>query len=108
LADFRVINPPRVDPEPVFPSRVALIAFALLGSLAAGAGVCFALVEMSPTVRSIRELRAITSRAVLGAISLRVDSAAALQARRWNAVFLPSLVGLVALYAAWAAFIALR
>ena len=108
LANFKVINPPRVDPEPVFPSRVALVAFALLGSLAAGMGVCFAVVEMFPTVRSIRELRSITSRAVLGAISLSVDSAAAVQARRWNAVFLPSLIGLVALYAAWAAFIALH
>ncbi len=108
LANFRVVDPPRVDPQPVFPSRLALIGICLLASLAVGLGVCFALVEMFPTVRSIRELRAITSRAVLGAISLRSDSVAAAQARKWNAVFVPSLGALITLYVAWAAYIAFR
>jgi polysaccharide chain length determinant protein (PEP-CTERM system associated) len=108
LANFRVIEPPHVDPHPVFPSRAVLIASILLLSLAAGTGLCFALVRTFPTLRSLRELGALSGRAVLGSISLRTDSVAMAQERRWNVLFAPALGLLVAAYAVWAVYVALH
>ena len=42
IADFRLIDPPRVSPQPVAPNRLLLLALALLVSLGAGIATAFA------------------------------------------------------------------
>jgi len=54
LADFRVIEPPRVAPKPVFPDRMALAVAAMLASIAIGIGVAYALSLLYPTFSSAR------------------------------------------------------
>jgi polysaccharide chain length determinant protein (PEP-CTERM system associated) len=70
LADFRVIEPPRVLPRPVFPDRVALTVVAMLASLGFGIAVAYALSLMYPTFSSSRQLQDLTRRPVIGTISV--------------------------------------
>jgi len=101
MAEFRVIEPPRVKPMPVFPSRLQMVPIALLISLAAGVLTCYGLAQMMPTIHDGRSLRRITERPVLGSVSM-VESTGALASERRNAlVFLLAMGVLVALYGAW-------
>jgi polysaccharide chain length determinant protein (PEP-CTERM system associated) len=101
LAEFRVVEPPRLNPAPVFPNRLTMIAIALLLSLAAGVVTCYGMAEARPTVCDARALRKISERPVLGSVSL-VDTNGALQAeRRYNMMFGLVFAVLIALYGAW-------
>jgi polysaccharide chain length determinant protein (PEP-CTERM system associated) len=70
LTDFRIVDPPRVSPAPVFPGRGALAALAMLVSLFAGAATVFTLGRAKPTVDSVEAMHALSARPVLGAVSL--------------------------------------
>jgi polysaccharide chain length determinant protein (PEP-CTERM system associated) len=73
VADFRLVDPPRVAPGAVFPNRPLLLAVSLLLALAAGVGVMFVSKEVRPCVYDRQQLRAATGLPILGVISL-VDS----------------------------------
>jgi polysaccharide chain length determinant protein (PEP-CTERM system associated) len=70
LADFRVIEPPRVLPKPVFPDRFALAGAAMLASLALGIALAYGLSLLYPTFASPRALQELTKRPVIGTISV--------------------------------------
>jgi polysaccharide chain length determinant protein (PEP-CTERM system associated) len=70
LADFRVIEPPRVAPKPVFPDRAVLTVLAMLGSLALGAAAAYGLALLHPTFSSAHALKEFTRRPVIGTISV--------------------------------------
>lgn len=82
LADFRIVEPPRVDPKAVFPNRQVLAVITLLGSLMIGLGVSFGLSQAFPTFHDQGELREITGRPVLGSVSLYVSPQSRLSERR--------------------------
>jgi uncharacterized protein involved in exopolysaccharide biosynthesis len=66
VADFRIIDPPRVSPQPVAPDRRMLLGLVLALSL--GGGVIASLVasQMLPTFSSAKSLQQVTERPVLG------------------------------------------
>lgn len=68
LADFRVVEPPRVSPVPVFPSRVMLGMLCMLASLAAGVGAALAKEKLLPTFRGTAALQAAMGRPVIGTV----------------------------------------
>lgn len=107
LAEFRVIDPPRVSPKPVFPNRMALAPLALIAAIAAGIGACFVVAQMFPTFHSPRMLREIAGRPVLGSIALRPDAAAIRRKRLLHGAFAGGIGGLVAIYGAWIGWLAL-
>ena len=51
LAQFRVIDPPRVSPNPVFPNRTSLLFAVLLVVVAAGVGASFVVSQVDSDVR---------------------------------------------------------
>jgi hypothetical protein len=108
LADFRVIEPPRVDQKPLFPSRSVLIFFMLLLALGGGAAACLALVNLFPTFQSVRDLRLNTTRAALGAISMQPDPQAVAAGRRMDMMFFLAVGALVVAYGAWSVFVGLH
>jgi polysaccharide chain length determinant protein (PEP-CTERM system associated) len=73
VADFRLIDPPRVAPKPVSPNRFLLYPLALIAALAAGVFTAFAASQLRPVYDAAYELRAKTGLPVLGVVSMVVS-----------------------------------
>jgi polysaccharide chain length determinant protein (PEP-CTERM system associated) len=101
LAEFRVIDPPRVSSRPVFPSRVTLLPIVLLLAVAAGLLASFALSQAFPTVHDVRVLRDTAQRPVLGTISMLADAAVRNRQRMATIMFAVAFGGLLLFYGAW-------
>jgi polysaccharide chain length determinant protein (PEP-CTERM system associated) len=97
---FRVVDPPRVAPQPVPPTRIALLGIALAAALAAGLITSFVVSEVMPTFHDARSLREVTQRPILGMVTM-LPSEALNRSRRRNALyFAGGASGLVAAFAA--------
>jgi len=107
LAEFRIIDPPRVGDKPVFPNRVLMVPLVLIVALGAGAAAAFAASQLMPTFHSSRTLREVGKRPVLGSLSLRPSAAMVRRQRLSLAGFAGSLAGLIAIYGAWLVWLAL-
>ena len=70
VADFRLIDPPRVTPQPVAPNRLLLLPLALVAALGVGLFVAFAASQLRPVYSDGNELRTKTSLPLLGVVSL--------------------------------------
>lgn len=70
VAEFRLIDPPRVSPKPVSPNRLLLLPVALLAAVAAGLLTAFLASQLRPVFNEAAELRAGTGLPLLGVISL--------------------------------------
>jgi polysaccharide chain length determinant protein (PEP-CTERM system associated) len=81
VADFRLIDPPRVSPTPVSPNRLLLLPLAFAVALAAGLFTAFAGSQLRPVFHSAGELRAKVSIPLLGVVS-SVSSDATLRRER--------------------------
>jgi polysaccharide chain length determinant protein (PEP-CTERM system associated) len=79
--EFRVLNPPRADTEPVAPRRLLLLAGVLVAALAGGAGISYLLAQMRPVISSARALRELSGLPVVGTVSGFVDPRYARQRR---------------------------
>ena len=101
LAEFRVIDPPRVSPTPVFPSRATLLPLVLLIAVAAGLLVTFGLTQAFPTVHDAKSLRDTAGRPVLGTISMLADAAVRNRERMATIMFAVAFGGLLLFYGAW-------
>jgi polysaccharide chain length determinant protein (PEP-CTERM system associated) len=74
VADFRLIDPPRVSAQPVWPNRFLLLPLALAAALAAGLLTAFAASQLRPVFHDADSLRAKTELPLLGVVT-RVRSA---------------------------------
>ncbi|HZP88627.1 MAG TPA: XrtA system polysaccharide chain length determinant [Burkholderiales bacterium] len=70
IAEFRIIDPPRLTPNPVAPNRIRLLLMLLGGALLAGIGTSFLVSQIWPTFHDSRILREVTNRPLLGMISM--------------------------------------
>ena len=70
VAEFRVIDPPRVAPRPVSPNRMLLLPGVLLVSLGAGLFFAFAAAQLRPTISSGEDLRTISGLPLLGVVTM--------------------------------------
>jgi len=105
-SEFRLIDPPRASPKPVFPDRLALTLLVLGLAVGGGLFASFALAQILPTVSDTLALRQIGNRPVLGSVSMLI-SGPMLRRRRLNhAAFGSALAGLMVFYGAWTAWIA--
>ena len=99
-ARFRVIDPPRVSPEPVAPRRVTLLAGAFAIALLAGFFASFLGSQVAPIFHDARSLREVSKRPILGMVSM-LQSERVTRLRRRNAyLFAGGLGGLIASCAA--------
>jgi polysaccharide chain length determinant protein (PEP-CTERM system associated) len=102
---FRIIDPPRVSPQPVQPTRVTLLAMTFALSLAAGLFAAFVASQIRPTFHDARALREISERPILGTLALRPSAAMKRKKRLGVALFVSGLAGLAASFAGIFAFI---
>ncbi|GAB4173301.1 MAG: Wzz/FepE/Etk N-terminal domain-containing protein [Rhodocyclaceae bacterium] len=105
LADFRLIEPPRVAPKPVAPNRPLLLSGLFAIALAAGLGLTFVMSQIRPAFFDARALREVSGLPVLGSVSLLPNEAWVKQARRRAFAFLSGLAGLIAAYGGTLAFL---
>lgn len=88
VAEFRVVEPPRVSPTPAKPSRMMVAVLGVIAAIAAGFGAAFGLTQVFPTVQDARKLREITGRPMLGSVSMVVSPEMTLEVRREHRIFL--------------------
>ena len=69
VAEFKLIDPPRVSPKPVSPNRLLLLPLALVVSLASGLFFAFAASQLRPTFGDANDLRAKTGLPLLGVVT---------------------------------------
>jgi polysaccharide chain length determinant protein (PEP-CTERM system associated) len=108
LAEFRVIDPPRVSSHPVFPSRLTLLPLLLLAAVAMGLLVTFGLTQAFPTVHDAKSLRETAGRPVLGTISMLADAAVRNRERLATVMFAVAFGGLLLFYGAWLTWISVN
>ena len=75
VADFRLIDPPRVSPKPVSPNRLILLPMAMVVALAAGLFTAFAASQLRPVFHGASDLRAKLEYPILGVVSLVTSEA---------------------------------
>lgn len=73
--DFRLIDPPRVSPKPVYPNRLLLLPLSMLLALAAGFSAAFAAHQIRPVFFDSRSLREVSGLPLLGNVSRRMHEA---------------------------------
>jgi polysaccharide chain length determinant protein (PEP-CTERM system associated) len=108
LAEFRVVEPPRVSQRPVFPNRLALVPLVLLAALGAGLAASYAVAQLFPTFHGVRSLRELTRRPVLGSVSLQATGPLLHRRRMSNMAFAGGLTSLFLMYGTWFGWVSLN
>ena len=103
-AQFRVIDPPRVSPQPVAPNRLLLLGVAFAAAIGAGFFASVVASQLMPTFHDARTLREVTKRPILGMVSM-LPSDALRRLRRRNAWLFAGGIG--SLFASFATVLAL-
>jgi polysaccharide chain length determinant protein (PEP-CTERM system associated) len=98
VADFRLIDPPRVTPKPVAPNRLLLLPIALVVALAAGLFFAFAASQLRPVYSDGAELRTKTGLPLLGVVSMVMSDIDRRRERMGTLRFFGASGGLVGLF----------
>ncbi len=99
VADFRLIDPPRVSQQPVAPNRSLLLLGALFASIAAGVAVAIGLSQLKPVFHSARALRNAVDLPLLGVVTLIVSDQVKRKERRNLVKFMAASGSLVMCFA---------
>jgi polysaccharide chain length determinant protein (PEP-CTERM system associated) len=70
VTEFKLIDPPRVAPQPVAPNRMLLFSAVCVGSMVLGLVAAFAAAQLRPTFGDGNELRQATGLPLLGSVTL--------------------------------------
>jgi polysaccharide chain length determinant protein (PEP-CTERM system associated) len=100
VAEFRLIDPPRVAPKPVSPNRLLLVPLVLLASLALGLFSAFAASQLRPTFGDADELRMRTGLPLLGVVTMLTTDTDRRRERASLFRFVAASGGLVGLFVA--------
>lgn len=99
VAEFRIIDPPRVNPKPVAPNRVLLLPLSLAAALAAGLGIAFLMSQVRPVFFDAAGLRQWTGLPLLGVVELIPNEEVSKAESRDYKRFSMALLALIFLYA---------
>ncbi len=100
VAEFRLIDPPRVSPQPVSPNRLLLLPLALVAALGSGLFFAFAAAQLRPTFGDADVLRAKTGMPLLGVVSMLATDADRRAERLGLIRFVSASGGLIGLFVA--------
>ena len=99
VAEFRIIDPPRVTPKPVAPNRLLLLWGLIAASLAAGLAAALLVSQVRPTFHDGRALREIVAARCSAWSALIAGPELPAKRRRAALLFAGGLGGLLASYA---------
>ena len=100
VSDFRLVDPPRVSPSPVWPNSRVLVPLALIFALAAGLLAAYIVNEARPSFYDGRSLREACGLPLLGVVSLIVSEPRRRAERRSMFWFLGGVGALLGTYLA--------
>jgi len=106
VADFRLIDPPRVSPKPVSPNRLMLLPLVLLVAIAGGLLTTFVASQLRPTFYDVTDLRQKTGLPLLGVVSVVLGDAERRRERMDRLRFFGASGSLVLLFGAGLAVMA--
>ena len=98
--DFRLIDPPRVAPQPVSPNRLLLLPLTLVLAIAAGLAVPFAASQIRPVLFDARALRELTGLPLLGTVSRKMEDSLKHKEKKAMRRFIAAAGSLFAAYGA--------
>jgi hypothetical protein len=98
VADFRLIDPPRVSPQPVAPNRLLLLPLALLIALIAGVATAFVASQLRSVFFDAHTLRDLVGLPLLGVVTLVVNDAARIKEKSSMRKFVVASSGLVGMF----------
>ncbi len=104
---FKVIDPPRVSPQPVFPNRIMLLGMVFAAALLTGLAASFAASELMPTFHDARSLGIVTKRPVVGMVTMFPSQAVRRLRRLSGSLFAGASSALIASFAGLFAFVLL-
>lgn len=96
--DFRLIDPPRVSPKPVYPNRLLLLPLTLVLALGAGLFIPFAASQIRPVFFDARALREATGLPLLGVVSKKVGDIDIAKEKRRLRSFIAGVLSFVGAY----------
>jgi polysaccharide chain length determinant protein (PEP-CTERM system associated) len=109
LAEFRVVEPPRVSPKPVFPSRLQIGLIAVAASLLAGVGAAMLAEARRPTFVLASDLKRLSNgRPIIGTVSEALTGDVLRQRRAAHLRFGGLLAFLLIVQAAWVGWLTQR
>lgn len=108
LTDFRLVEPARVSPTPVFPNRKVLAVLSVLAAIGLGVAAAFGLSQLSPSFDNERLLRELSGRPVLGSVSMVKNNSVRVQERRASLGFAGAFGLFLMVNAAWLAWVAIQ
>ena len=91
-AQFRVIDPPRVSPQPVAPNRIGLLGLVLAAAIGAGLFGSLVASQVMPIFHDSRTLREVSKRPLLGMVSM-LPTEAVMRFKRINAYLFAGGIG---------------
>jgi polysaccharide chain length determinant protein (PEP-CTERM system associated) len=100
VADFRLIEPPRVSPKPVAPNRLLLMPLALIAGLASGFGIAFVLSQIRVVYYDARALGEAVRLPMLGSVSMVMGDGAIQRRRTELKKFFAAFGGLLIVFVA--------
>lgn len=100
IADFRLIDPPRVSPKPVSPNRLLMLPAALLAAVGMGLFTAFVASQLRPVFDQATDLRSKTGLPILGVVSLSMSDDQRRRERSSLIRFVGASGSLVGLFAA--------
>ncbi len=106
IADFRLIDPPRVSPKPVAPNRLLLMPLALLAAIAAGLATAFVASQLRAVFFDARTLRDVAGLPLLGVVTLVINDTLKAKERSDMRKFAVASSGLVVIFIAGIATLA--
>ena len=98
VADFRLIDPPRVSPQPVAPNRILLLPLALLAALVAGLATAFVTSQLRAVFFDARTLRDIVGLPLLGVVTLVISDSSRRKEKSDLRRFVAASSGLVGVF----------
>lgn len=107
LAEFRIVEPARVSPTPLAPSRYHLALGTILFSVLSGIAAAYIASALRPTVSDAKALKALSGRTVVGTVSMFVRPDQHILDRRNMTRFLTVSGVIVVLQVVWVVWVVL-